>query len=158
VPLETLDGKASNFDFKTGDIQMKRIKILALAIMLGLVGAIHAASYAQDKSNTHDAHQASMSCCADGADCCHAAGECCKDGAECCKAKADGSHADCCKADASSCDAKMAEGDCCKAAGHGKKHEGNHAAQESCEMSKDGKGCCNGGACCKAKTEKSKGV
>ena len=122
---------------------MKRIKILACAMMLSMAGAIYAAGYVQDGS------QAKMSCCGVAA--------CCTDGAECCKAKADGSHADCCKADAESCAARMAEGDCCKA------HQGDkHAAGEAaCDMSKkDGKtGCCDGGSCCKAKdTKEGKGV
>lgn len=92
--------------------RVKRIKVLALALALGLTGYVYAAGNAQieDQSKTTKAKV----CCTDGAacskedgNCCKADKECCKEGASCCASK-DG----CCLA-GKEAGRNTADGKCC---------------------------------------------
>jgi len=56
---------------------MKRIKVLALTLALGLAGFVYAAgSNAQSTTQACDVNTADASCCASGASCC-TGGSCC---------------------------------------------------------------------------------
>src|SRR3982750_4794395 len=97
---------------------MKRIKSLALVLVLGMITAIYALGATQNQPQSCDtgdkagccATDAAASCCKEGAECCKTGAECCKAGAECCK-----KGAECCKSGSQEC---MTDGSCC-AAHHG---------------------------------------
>ena len=56
---------------------MKRIKILAFGLVLGLAGAVYAAGgSAQSRPHAGDTDRAEANCCAPGASCC-TGGSCC---------------------------------------------------------------------------------
>ena len=134
---------------------MRIIKLIVIALILGLTGIIYAAG---GKPSPTDGKDKAASCCAkcndscrmkakgnaqtahkscdmnkDGKGCCDAKPDCCKPGAECCKAGAE-----CCKTGASSCCAD------------------NHTSQDkqgkaqACDMQKDGQGCCADCDCSKS--------
>ena len=110
---------------------MRSIKLLAIALILGLTALVYAAGGQQTPQQANGKEKAAACCsgCGDsccmkgqkagdaktahescdmskaGESCCAAHADCCKDGAECCKAGAD-----CCKAAAA----------CCKDGGKGK--------------------------------------
>ena len=144
---------------------MRIIKLIVIALILGLTGIIYAAGGQQTLANAKDK---AASCCAkcddsccmkeqqsgdantahkscdstkSGKGCCDAKADCCKAGAECCK-----EGAECCKANDSSCCAHMSQDKQGKAA--------------ACDMQKDGKGrsagsdCCKPGSCSKDKMAK----
>lgn len=113
---------------------MNRIKLFAVALVLGLTGVVYAAGggASQDGKSCHMA-EAGASCCASGASCC--------DGGSCCKAdhhkRAAGSNKEgesCCEGGASCCKPGAA---CCAA----HKTAGKKGAKAAVAQ-KDGEGCC----------------
>jgi hypothetical protein len=138
--------QAKRQPFKSGETKMRIIKLIVIALILGLTGIIYAAggqqTPADEKSKaasccmkeqkSGDAKTAHKSCdtTKSGEGCCNAKADCCKPGAECCKAGAE-----CCKTGDSSCCAHMQD------------KQGKAQARN---MQKDGKGCCADSECCKS--------
>lgn len=129
---------------------MRIIKLIVIALILGLTGIIYAAGTQQTPATGKEAASCCAKCCLkkeksgdakaahkscdmnmSGAGCCNAKGDCCKTGAECCK-----EGAECCKANDSACCAHMSQDKQGKA--------------QACDMQKDGKGCCADSDCCKS--------
>jgi hypothetical protein len=128
---------------------MRTIKLIIIALILGLTGIIYAAGGQQTPTDGKD--KAASSCAKCGDLCCkkgqksgtakaaHKSSDINKSGDSCCKAKAD-----CCKPGA----------ECCKAGGSGCAQ--NHMTTEkqgkaqACDMQKDSKDCCGAACeCCK---------
>jgi len=134
---------------------MRIIKLIVIALVLGLTGIIYSAGGQQTQADgkskaascciqcgdsccmkaqkSGDAKTAHNSCAMNktGEDCCNAKADCCKAGAECCK-----EGAECCKAHDSACCVHKSQDKQGKAA--------------ACDMQKDGKGCCADSDCCKS--------
>lgn len=64
-----------NLSAKSGEIQMKSIKVLVMGLVLGVAGVVYAAGQAQTTSQACDMDKASASCC-NGGSCCMG-GSCC---------------------------------------------------------------------------------
>ena len=129
---------------------MNRIKVLALAVTLGLTGAAYAAAAVQDATHTHETKAKAGCCAAHVSDaepgdkptaraCDMKGGGCCQHHkAEGAQASADKSAKSCCAEGAACC---KDGADCCKA------HKVGGASKA------EAKSCCNhgeGGDCCKA--------
>lgn len=139
---------------------MLRIKFFAVALVLGLTGAVYAAGRTQDASaQDHSAHAAGKTpaCCqakhgkaeqkegqpAASMSCDHQGGSCCKGHAAHAGQSAEGE--DCC-----------AGGSCC--AGHEKKAGAAAAVVKTSAGQEEAKSCCaGGGSCCKEGAECCKG-
>jgi hypothetical protein len=142
---------------------MRIIKLIVIALILGLTGIIYAAGGQQTPA---DGKSRAAQCCARcGDSCCmkeqksgdaKAAHKSCdmnKTGEGCCKAKAD-----CCKAGGAECCQAGAE--CCKAGDStccAHMSQDKQGKAQACDMQKDGKGCgadcdcCKSGSCSKEK-------
>lgn len=119
---------------------MRKIKLLAIALVLALAGFVYALGQAQSTKNA---------CSMDKGACC---AKCCESKDSCCKAQkpddkqpaaAHNTQKDC-----ASCDCCKGDSSCCKMDKDGKMQMKDGA----CNMSKDGKSCCAsdacGGSCC----------
>ncbi|MDQ3818006.1 MAG: hypothetical protein M3362_09970 [Acidobacteriota bacterium] len=115
---------------------MRKIKLLAIAIVFALAGFVYAFGQAQGAKD---------SCSIDKGACC---AKCCESKDTCCKAhKADNRQpaaAHNMAKDCASCDCSKGEGSCCKTDKDGKMQ----MKDGSCAQDKDGKSCC-GSDCCK---------
>jgi hypothetical protein len=131
---------------------MRTIKLIIIALILGLAGIVYAAgakpspaqadgkekaasccdSCCMKEQKSGDAKAAHKSCDMQKEGCCNAKADCCQAKADCCKPGAE-----CCKAGESCCAQK----------------ETSHKAQgkaQACDMQKDGKACCGASCeCCK---------
>ena len=127
---------------------MRIIKLIVIALILGLTGIIYAAGGQQTPA---DGKSKAASCCAKcGDSCCmkeqkagnaktaHNSCAMNKTGEDCCNAKAD-----CCK-EGAEC-RKAGDSSCCAHMSRDK--QGKAVA---CDMQKDGKGCCADSECCKS--------
>ena len=134
---------------------MRKIKLIAIALVMALAGFVYAFAQAQNKREACSMDKGA--CCA--AECCKAENSCCKEGAACCK---DG--AACCKAEGkkaahktekghASCACCEGENSCCKADKSGKMQ----MKEGACDMSKDGAACCDSGCCGASCCAKEKG-
>lgn len=143
---------------------MRKIKVLAVALILGLAGMVYAAGSMRATIGAQEKGKAEACCCCDtSGDACnmkshqhgdsHKAAECCEMGKGekgCCDDKG------CCAAMAEhgKSGGEHHEGGCCAA-----HHSGDKSAdKDSCNMGKEGAaGCCQhgDGGGCKAKTAKS---
>lgn len=108
---------------------MRKIKLLAIALVLALAGFVYALGQAQDSKNACSMDK--KSCCTE---CCQAKDSCCKAGMK----QAHKAKAGCCASSGECC---KGEGSCCQMGKDGKMKEG------ACDMTKDGTSCC-GKDCC----------
>src|SRR5918912_1288572 len=110
---------------------MRNIKLIAIALMLGLTAIVYAAGSQQTPPQANGKEKAASCCSNCGDSCCMTKADCGKPGAECCKAGAE-----CCKAGESCCGQNHMSAD-------------KQGKAQACDM-KDGKGCCGDScACCK---------
>src|ERR1043166_4652197 len=101
---------------------MRKIKLLAIALVLALAGFVYAMGQAQEAKNA---------CSMDKGGCC---AECCKTKDSCCKTDSKQAHN--AKIDCASCECCKGADACCKMDKDGK------MKGSACDMSKDGKTCC----------------
>src|SRR5437870_791031 len=106
---------------------MRKIKLLALALVLALTGFVYAVGQARNSGKA---------CGIDKGGCC---AECCKEKDSCCKAGAKQDAHQASGADCASCECCKGEGSCCQTGKDGKMQ----MKEGACDMSKDGKACCS---------------
>lgn len=113
---------------------MRKIKLLAIALVLALAGFVSALGQAQDAKNA---------CSMDKSGCC---AECCKTKDSCCKTDSKQAHQ--ANGTCASCECCKGEDACCTVDKDGKMQ----MKEGACHMTKDGKSCCGrescGASCC----------
>jgi hypothetical protein len=126
---------------------MRKIKLLAMGLVLSLAGFVCVAGQAQDSKQACGINKASASCCASR---CQSEDSCCKSPKKMDAHRANAQQTaqtknDCCGAG----ECCKGEKSCCQADQSGKAH----LKAEACEMNKEGVSCCasgEGGCCDKA--------